>query len=48
MGRTSADCPDVDGVVFVRSAHPLAPGTFVPVEITDSYEYDLVGNVVSK
>ena len=48
VGRTSADCPDVDGVVFVRSAHPLAPGTFVPVEITDSYEYDLVGNVVSK
>jgi ribosomal protein S12 methylthiotransferase len=46
VGRTSADCPDVDGVVYVRSERPLAPGAFVPVRITDSYEYDLVGDVV--
>ena len=43
VGRTRADCPEVDGVVYVRSQAPLAPGTFVPVRITDSYEYDLVG-----
>jgi len=43
LGRTSADCPEVDGTVFVRSQAPLAPGTFVPVRIMDSYEYDLVG-----
>ena len=43
IGRTSADCPEVDGSVFVRSHTPLAPGTFLPVQITDSYEYDLVG-----
>ena len=47
MGRTSADCPEVDGVVFVRSDSPLAPGTFVMVTITDSYEYDLVGTLAS-
>ncbi len=47
LGRTSADCPEVDGVVFVRSAAPLAPGTFVPVRITDAYEYDLVGTAVA-
>ena len=46
VGRTSADCPEVDGTVLVRSAHPLSPGTWVPVRITDSYEYDLVGEVV--
>ncbi len=46
VGRTRADCPEVDGVVYVRSRAPLAPGTFVPVRITDSYEYDLVGHVV--
>ena len=46
VGRTSADCPEVDGVVFVRSTTPLAPGTFIPVAITDSYEYDLVGTAV--
>ena len=45
LGRTSADCPEVDGVVFVRSAQPLSPGACVPVQITDSYEYDLVGTV---
>jgi len=43
MGRTSADCPEVDGQVFVRSERALAPGEFVQVRITDSLEYDLVG-----
>ena len=43
FGRTSADCPEVDGTVFVHSRRPLAPGTFVRVHITDTYEYDLVG-----
>lgn len=43
VGRTSADCPEVDGVVFVKSQTPLAAGSFVPVRITESYEYDLVG-----
>ena len=47
IGRTSADCPEVDGVVFVHSERPLAPGAFVPVRITDSYEYDLVGTLVA-
>lgn len=46
VGRTSADCPEVDGSVFVRSRTPLTPGTFLPVRITDSYEYDLVGTPV--
>ena len=48
VGRTSADCPEVDGVVFVRSQRPLAPGEFVPVRITDSLEYDLVGTATEK
>ena len=46
LGRTSADCPEVDGAVFVRSRQPLSPGTFVPVQITDSLEYDLIGELV--
>ncbi len=46
VGRTSADCPEVDGVVYVRSQKPLPPGTWVPVRITDSYEYDLVATTV--
>jgi len=43
LGRTRADCPEVDGVVFVRSERTLAPGALVPVRMTDTYEYDLVG-----
>ncbi len=46
IGRTRADCPEVDGSIFVKSAQPLAVGTFVPVRVTDSYEYDLVGTVI--
>ncbi len=45
-GRTRADCPDVDGLVYVHSQTPLAPGAIVPVRMTDSYEYDLVGTAV--
>ncbi len=46
LGRTAADCPEVDGTVFVQSDVPLTPGMFVPVRITDTYEYDLAGTVV--
>jgi len=46
VGRSYADCPEVDGVVYVRSLQPLPPGTFVRVQITDTYEYDLVGEVM--
>jgi ribosomal protein S12 methylthiotransferase len=45
IGRTSADCPEVDGSVFVRSPRPMRPGAFVPVRITDSTEHDLIGVV---
>jgi ribosomal protein S12 methylthiotransferase len=47
LGRTAADCPEVDGTVYVHSPAPLQPGDFVPVTITDTYEYDLVGTVIS-
>ena len=46
LGRTSADCPEVDGTIFVRSERRLSPGDFVSVRVTDSYEYDLVGDAV--
>ncbi len=46
VGRTSADCPEVDGIVHVHSPQPLKVGAFHSVRITDSYEYDLVGTTV--
>jgi ribosomal protein S12 methylthiotransferase len=44
VGRSAADAPDVDGLVFVTGdQHKLRAGDIVPVEIVASQEYDLVG-----
>lgn len=45
LGRTEFQAPDVDGVTFVYSEN-LTIGSFVDVEITDAYEYDLAGEVI--
>jgi ribosomal protein S12 methylthiotransferase len=45
LGRTEYDAPEVDGQVFVKSKSKLKPGDFVKVEIKDTLEYDLVGEV---
>lgn len=44
IGRTQYDAPSVDGEVFVKSSG-LKPGDFVEVNITDTMEYDLVGEI---
>jgi len=44
IGRTQYDAPSVDGEVFGR-AKSLKPGDFVDVNITDTMEYDLVGEI---
>ena len=46
VGRSEYDAPEVDGIVYVRSRKKLMPGDFVLVRITDTYEYDLAGEVV--
>lgn len=46
LGRTQQDTPEVDGLVYVHSKKKLNPGDFVKVKITDTYEYDLVGEVL--
>jgi len=45
LGRTQADAPEVDGLVYVRSDKKLTRGDFVKVKITDTLEYDLVGEL---
>ena len=47
LGRSYADAPDVDGVVFV-TGKKLKAGQIVPVEIVATNEYDLVGVAVDK
>ncbi len=42
VGRSRADAPDVDGVVYVTGER-LKPGQIVPCEIVARSDYDLVG-----
>lgn len=44
-GRTEADAPEIDGVVFITKGQ-AKPGDIVDVKITDSWEFDLVGEIV--
>jgi len=43
LGRSQYDAPEVDGLVYVKSKRQLQAGDFVRVRITDSWEYDLIG-----
>ena len=46
LGRSQYDAPEADGMVYVNSKKELNMGDFVKVRITDTLEYDLVGNVI--
>jgi ribosomal protein S12 methylthiotransferase len=46
-GRTSAQAPEVDGVVHLRLAERATPGAFVKARITEVLEQDLTGVVVA-
>jgi ribosomal protein S12 methylthiotransferase len=49
MGRSQADAPDVDGLVFVTGDRiKLRAGDIVPVEIVEMQDYDLVGLAADK
>jgi ribosomal protein S12 methylthiotransferase len=50
LGRSYADAPDVDAMVFVTgsSREPLAAGQIVPVEIVGHRDYDLLGAAIGK
>lgn len=42
-GRTKYDAPEIDDGVLFTGPAGLTPGTFVRVEITDAFDYDLSG-----
>jgi ribosomal protein S12 methylthiotransferase len=46
IGRSSADAPEIDGVVHVLGARDAAPGSFLDVRISRADEHDLHGRVV--
>lgn len=43
VARTYRDVPDVDGYLFINTGRSLETGDFVKVIVTDSHEYDLIG-----
>jgi ribosomal protein S12 methylthiotransferase len=49
LGRTAFQAPEVDGLTYIHAADgntPVEIGRFVRVKITDTLEYDLVGESV--
>ena len=45
VARTYKDAPNVDGYLFINTDKTLMSGDFVKVKVTDSYEYDLIGEI---
>lgn len=44
LGRSQGDAPEVDGTVYVTGRN-LKVGEFYRTKITDTLEYDLVGEI---
>ncbi len=45
VGRSRADAPEIDGLVFIDGATHLPVGEFVEVEIEEADEHDLWGHI---
>jgi len=43
IGRTKADAPEIDGVIYLEDAEGLSPGDFVEVQVTKADGHDLWG-----
>ena len=46
FGRSESDAPEIDGKVFFTALRPLKIGDFVKVNIFDTIEYDLLGEMI--
>ncbi len=46
VARTYKDAPEVDGMLFIKTTASLVTGDFVKVLVTDSNEYDLIGELI--
>lgn len=46
--RTYRDAPNVDGYLFLNTTANLMTGDFVKVLVTDSNEYDLIGEIATE
>lgn len=48
IARSSADAPEIDGLVYVEDAGEAQPGDFIEVEITGSDTHDLFAAAVTR
>ena len=46
-GRSDFDAPEIDGKVFILGKKKYEPGTFIKVQITESMDYDLIGEAIA-
>ena len=47
IARSTADAPEIDGLVYIEDAGYLKPGEFIEVEITNSDEHDLQASIIN-
>lgn len=45
-GRSCNEAPEIDGKIFFTTKNKIAPGEYVDVLITDTMDYDLLGETV--
>ncbi|SUC48343.1 Ribosomal protein S12 methylthiotransferase RimO [Providencia stuartii] len=48
IGRSMADAPEIDGMVYLNGEFDVKPGDIVNVLIEHADEYDLWGSIVSE
>jgi ribosomal protein S12 methylthiotransferase len=48
IARSSADAPEIDGVVIIEDSTGLEPGEFATVRVTDTGEHDLWAETVDR
>ena len=47
IARSSADAPEIDGLVFINSYFNAKPGDFLSVKVIDADEHDLYAELVN-
>lgn len=45
FGRSYAEAPCIDGIIYFTGRHPVEPGSFADVKIINTNDYDLIGVV---
>ena len=48
IGRSPADAPEIDGVVYIQPYAQPQVGTFVNVKVTAADDYDLYASFIKK